>query len=255
MQDAGNFNNERLHEKNNIMRNRTKHELPLILGLISSSVDGKDGKEDLKSTSPIKRAASGSVAFSAYMSNREPEPSPHHTFIFDSVLTNVGNGYNKHSGIFTAPHTVGASFTDAYDSTYTQTSNGLIAVEINEGDTVFIRTHPTNSNKGRITSNPVEHRTSFSGWKINLDEVFTSKKCYIVLWKGINKICTLHVAQCLMKKNHLKDFNKNVLMIIKNGGHLNEGKYNPNIDLYQTWISKWVVLFSEGTCLISLYGY
>ncbi|XP_062570310.1 cerebellin-1-like [Saccostrea cucullata] len=176
------------------MRNRTNHELPLTLGLISSSADDNDGKEDLKSTSPIKRADSGSVAFSAYMSDHEPEPSPHHTFIFDSVLTNVGHGNNKHSGIFTAPHTgiyvfawtvycdphgyifsqiainsnlVGASFTDAYDSTYTQTSNGLIVVEINEGDTVFIRTHPTNSNKGRITSNPVEHRTSFSGWKIN----------------------------------------------------------------------------------------
>ena len=37
------------------------------------------------------------------MSHDEPNPGKHHTLVFDSVQTNVGNAYNNYSGIFTVP--------------------------------------------------------------------------------------------------------------------------------------------------------
>uniref|UniRef100_A0A8W8M301 C1q domain-containing protein n=1 Tax=Magallana gigas TaxID=29159 RepID=A0A8W8M301_MAGGI len=43
------------------------------------------------------------VAFYAYMSTTESNPSTHHTIIYDHEVTNIGNGYNRHSGTFIAP--------------------------------------------------------------------------------------------------------------------------------------------------------
>ncbi|CAG2204187.1 unnamed protein product [Mytilus edulis] len=37
------------------------------------------------------------IAFHAYLSKSEIDPGHHHTIIFDSVLSNSGNGYNNHS--------------------------------------------------------------------------------------------------------------------------------------------------------------
>ncbi|CAG2236289.1 C1QL [Mytilus edulis] len=42
------------------------------------------------------------VAFHARLSKPET-PAKHHTIIFDLINTNSGNGYNKFSGVFTAP--------------------------------------------------------------------------------------------------------------------------------------------------------
>nr|XP_022310934.1 uncharacterized protein LOC111116241 [Crassostrea virginica] len=49
-----------------------------------------------------KRETSVVPAFHAYMSTPETDPGPHHTFIFDRVVTNIGGNYNHHTGIFTA---------------------------------------------------------------------------------------------------------------------------------------------------------
>ena len=51
----------------------------------------------------MSRLAPGPVAFYAYLSHSEPNPSLNHALIFDSVKTNVGGGYNEYSGMFTAP--------------------------------------------------------------------------------------------------------------------------------------------------------
>ena len=127
------------------------------------------------------------------MSKDEVSIGPHHTLIFDHIETNIGNGYNGHTGAFIAPHngvylffytvfgthpsyisieiTVngfarGAIFVDnqAAPSVYTG-STGVAVFALSQGNDCFIRTHSTYASSGSIHSTPVI-RTSFSGVKI-----------------------------------------------------------------------------------------
>jgi hypothetical protein len=45
------------------------------------------------------------VAFYAYLGKNELNIALHHSFIFDVVIANLGNGYNKHTGAFIVPRT------------------------------------------------------------------------------------------------------------------------------------------------------
>ncbi|CAC5422358.1 C1QL [Mytilus coruscus] len=51
----------------------------------------------------VQPTVNSKIGFYAYMSQNEDNPSKHHTIIFDVQKTNVGNGYNPFSGLFTAP--------------------------------------------------------------------------------------------------------------------------------------------------------
>ena len=141
----------------------------------------------------LKAEETSTVAFYAYMSKNELNIGPHHTLIFDHIETNIGNGYNGHTGAFIAPingvymffYTVcgyhpshmsieitvnsvarGAIFVDneAAPSVYTG-STGVAVFALNQGDDCFIRTHSTYSPSGSIRSDNLM-RTSFSGVKI-----------------------------------------------------------------------------------------
>ena len=127
------------------------------------------------------------------MSKKEVNIGPHHTLIFDHIETNIGNGYNGHTGVFIAPlngvymflYTVfgtlhshmsfeitvnsvarGAIFVDNVTASNSYTgSTGVAVFVLNRDDDCFIRTHSTYHSTGNINSNSLM-RTSFSGVKI-----------------------------------------------------------------------------------------
>lgn len=132
------------------------------------------------------------VAFYAYMNTGEEHPGQHQILVFDVIKTNVGLAYNKHIGMFSAPNhgyyvltwTVacgqysavysqlvinsdpfGSIFTNSDEINDIHTVTGMVVAELNQGDVVYIRTHPTDGIKGRIFSRD-DIRTSFAGWKI-----------------------------------------------------------------------------------------
>lgn len=136
------------------------------------------------------------------MSQDQQTPSTRHTLIFDVVRTNLGNHYNKFSGMFTAPHPGTYVFTwtaycfagghtslqlvvnaNVYISSYCNASgalwhrsvSGTVVAKINQGDVVFLRTHPRSSNKGNVVSS-IFHRTAFAGWSLFLELYFQHLK-------------------------------------------------------------------------------
>lgn len=119
-----------------------------------------------------------------------PTPSPFHTLVFDVSPTAYGNHYNKFTGIFTAPHpgtyvftwtsycvaggytylqavvnnvVLDISFCNADGANWYRSITGTVVAYINQGDTVFIRTHPTSANRGNVISSE-NQRTTFAGW-------------------------------------------------------------------------------------------
>ena len=130
------------------------------------------------------------------MSTPETDPGPHHTFIFDRVVTNIGGNYNHHTGIFTATEsgvyvfswTVFCYDGSVFDARLIKNSNvvggivcrsiynpseynflnsasSVVVVQLYSGDVVYVRTHPHDFIHGNIYSYD-NSRTSFSGWKI-----------------------------------------------------------------------------------------
>ena len=126
------------------------------------------------------------------MSHDEASVGHHQTFVFDQVVTNVGGNYNRHAGIFTSPSQgvyvfswtlncenggyfysevvvnsdpVGALRCGAEGVIYFSHVTGVVLVEINQGDSVYIRTHPTLPNAGGVWSGSF-YRSSFTGWKL-----------------------------------------------------------------------------------------
>ena len=127
------------------------------------------------------------------MSSDENYPSKHHTLVFDAVKTNTGNGYNKYSGLFTAPISgvyvftssvtmkgtgayasydiiknadiEGTFFVDAQDSYDYHSSSITIVVSLNTGDVLFVRTSSTYTPHGSVFSQHIA-RSSVAGWRI-----------------------------------------------------------------------------------------
>ncbi|XP_061180687.1 caprin-2-like [Saccostrea echinata] len=130
------------------------------------------------------------IAFHAYMStNTASGLRQHHTLVFDIVMVNKGHGYHKEDGIFILPisgvyvftwtvavidnawvtveivangQIAGSTFADG-DGTGFDAGTGLIVVEGNAGDHVYIRVHETGLG---VISSTGRSRTSFSGWRL-----------------------------------------------------------------------------------------
>lgn len=132
------------------------------------------------------------VAFYAWMNGNEGNPGEHKTLIFDGVQTNLGNAYDKHSGLFRAPQTGyyvftwtimsdyhgwvyselvvnstprGSILTNSQEINDEHMTTGIVVLSIQRGDDVFVRTKPKASWRGAILSSD-KHRSSFSGWRI-----------------------------------------------------------------------------------------
>jgi FtsZ-binding cell division protein ZapB len=131
------------------------------------------------------------VAFYAYMSTSEFNPSIHYTLIFDVAKTNLGGHYNKYFGAFTAPsagvyvfawtiYTANHGQTrfdiyvnhDIVDGTLGKTSDssndydsdsGTMVVSLNAHDSVYIRSSMVCTT---YVISGLSPRTSFAGWKI-----------------------------------------------------------------------------------------
>lgn len=115
-------------------------------------------RRQLRSTNP---------AFYAYMSGSENKPGPHHTLIFDHLITNLGNNYNRFTGVFSANQAglyvfsytitpdagaimpveivknsdiVGSLFVHAYSS-YQSAASSTVIIQMNVGD-VYIQVYP-----------------------------------------------------------------------------------------------------------------
>ena len=125
------------------------------------------------------------------MTASEIDPGHHNTFIFDRVVTNNDGNCNHHTGIFSSTEsgvyvfswTVFCYHGRYYNSQLILNSNvvggiacyaisyflnsasSVVVLQLNSGDVVNVRTHPTNDVNGKIFSGD-HSRTSFAGWKI-----------------------------------------------------------------------------------------
>ncbi|XP_071177903.1 complement C1q-like protein 4 [Mytilus edulis] len=132
------------------------------------------------------------IGFYAYLGQNEDNPGKHHTIIFDVQKTNVGNGYNPFSGLFTAPqdglyafatsitmghhyasfefvknaNIQGSFFVDASATNEWRSSSSTVVLVLVQGDVVFLRTSSTYVPHGNILSSK-DARSSFTGWLID----------------------------------------------------------------------------------------
>jgi hypothetical protein len=129
--------------------------------------------------------------FYAYLSHPEGNPGQHHTIVFNTVITNVAGAYNRHDGVFTAPTNgiyafiwnlytsqhgsivsqlminsapKGGRRSDSGRSDEDHSSSGTVVVQLNQGDVVYVRTHPSAPIAGFIMSTSDTYQSSFSGW-------------------------------------------------------------------------------------------
>ncbi|XP_063399741.1 complement C1q tumor necrosis factor-related protein 1-like [Mytilus trossulus] len=166
--------------------------LPKRAGNPKQTTNVKD--TTLQDISTVPASDLGVVAFSAYMSKNEDNPSSHHTLVFDTAQTNIGNAYNKFTGAFSAPvagvyvfaWTIysgdnGKTFfnvlvnNSVYGGTYGETDNvccdtdsdsGTLVVSLNQGDTVFIRSFRQATTQ-ILSNDSYGSKTTFAGWKLN----------------------------------------------------------------------------------------
>ncbi|XP_078331097.1 C1q-related factor-like isoform X2 [Crassostrea virginica] len=141
---------------------------------------------------PLVNAIVDEVAFYAYMSENLQDPGHGQALVFQTAVTNVGNQYNHHNGVFTAPDqgvyvftwtivvtangyiytqifvnsdVLGAMYTSAYGVDNARTTTAIVVKHLDTMDVVSIRVNMHGALSGSIMSNEY-YKSSFSGWKI-----------------------------------------------------------------------------------------
>ena len=141
-----------------------------------------------------RRQEVGPVGFYALLSATEAHPGTHHTIIFDDVKTNIGSGYNKYTGAFSAPRSglyfiswtivtfchdtvfkqlvhndvlVGFFETDSTDVCDMTVGTGNVVLQLGTGDVAFVRTHPDTNTNGKIYSDSDHRASSFTGFLVH----------------------------------------------------------------------------------------
>lgn len=89
-------------KKDGIKENNFSKKLKTRISRAQVALKARIERPRNKRLSPIRARE---IAFYAYMSANEPNPSLHHALIFDAVKTNVGGGHNQFSGMFSTPTT------------------------------------------------------------------------------------------------------------------------------------------------------
>ncbi|XP_048741359.1 uncharacterized protein LOC125655207 [Ostrea edulis] len=175
--------------------NTSRHLVGKRSGIVNMHGSGNlDKREHInrqdRLLSPRPTTAPNAVAFYAVMSRSLTNPGDQHTFIFDEVKVNAGNGYHPHSGIFIAPSTGiyvftwsmrlignehhsaqlmidgkehGAVYLAVGGDSNNDNVSGTGVAFLNQGDDAFIRT--STINLGGIESD-IWGYTSFGGWLI-----------------------------------------------------------------------------------------
>ncbi|CAC5403588.1 unnamed protein product [Mytilus coruscus] len=178
-----------LIDKLDFPKDQTKHNNGTVT---QSEVENGDDRHGKRRIIYSRQSRVTSPAFYAYMSTNEASPGPHHTLIFNSVITNVGNAYNQYSGIFTVPSTgmyvlsytitaytssyipveivknagvIGSLLTKAY-SNYKHSVSSTVVVNMNAGDVCYVRTSGSGATPSGSIYSGTEARTSFTGWRI-----------------------------------------------------------------------------------------
>ncbi|XP_052693526.1 complement C1q-like protein 4 isoform X2 [Crassostrea angulata] len=139
-----------------------------------------------------KNSFNNRVAFYSYLSNTDMHPKPNQTIVFDHVVTNTGGKFNSKTGVFTCPtqgvyafswtvycsnggyliselvvnsRSVGDMLCSGQGDDNIRHTSSVAVVELNEGDRVYVRTHPIAVLNGVLWSGPT-YLSSFSGWTI-----------------------------------------------------------------------------------------
>ncbi|VDI57469.1 Hypothetical predicted protein [Mytilus galloprovincialis] len=175
-------------QKNNDNKIKQRHSNEQMEPVVRNKYDVNTRKRLLVQPTAMQ---SSQIGFYAYLGQNEDSPSKHHTIIFDVQKTNVGNGYNPFSGLFTAPQdglytfstsitmlhhyasfdvvknadVQGSFFVDAGGVGEYRSSSTTIFLALVKGDVVFVRTSATYVPHGSIHSSK-DGRSSFTGWLI-----------------------------------------------------------------------------------------
>ena len=156
-----------------------------------ASATTKHPNSNFGTAKQARRLVAGEVAFSAYLSMSSHYVSGH-TVKYDQVLTNYGNGYNKYTGVFSAPTTgvylltfsiatvqgnshirvklvynnsnIADASADPGHASHVDMGGNTVIVDLTAGQSVWLEVY--DSANGQMASSSRDRYATFSGVKL-----------------------------------------------------------------------------------------